>query len=109
MTNKAPGQSRNALRRKPVIAGALLALFLFVLAMAQFKTLHRYCHEEADQTQHQCVVCTLKSGLVDTALVHVAVIPPQTVAVSEPAPAITFVSSADHTLLPSRGPPALLA
>jgi hypothetical protein len=107
--NKAQGQSRKVLRSRPVIAGGLLALFFFVLAMAQFKTLHRYCHAEAESPSHQCVVTTLSSGMVDTAATFSPIVPPALVVVCERTTGTAFPPSVDYSLLPSRGPPALLA
>lgn len=107
--NRTQRQPRKALRSRSVIAGSLLALFLFVLAMAQFETLHESCHAEAKQADHQCAVTTLHSGMVDASATDTAIVPAPPVVVSEPITGISFVSSADYSLLPSRGPPAPLA
>lgn len=105
--NKALEQGK-VLRRRPVIAGSLLALFLFVLTMAQFETLHESCHAEAEQADHQCAVTALHSGMVDAPAVQFVVLPPPVVVTVTQIAGSVFVSSAHYTLLPSRGPPALL-
>jgi hypothetical protein len=96
------------MRRKPLKAGLLLGLFVFVLAMAQFKTLHRYCHAEANQADHQCVVTTLSSGMVDAPTTHTVVVAAPVTVLCAQIPGIIFVPSVNYSLLPSRGPPALL-
>lgn len=102
-------QMRKALGSRPLTAGVLLALFAFVLAMAQFRTLHRFCHAEADQKDHQCAVTMLVSGQVDAPSYGVIPAPVQMRFVGEPSAPTSFVPSADFFLLPSRGPPAPLA
>jgi hypothetical protein len=94
---------------KPVYAGFLLGLFLSVWGMAQFQTLHKALHCDADHPDHHCAVTLLSSGLVD-----LADGPPQTVAYTFTAVVETFpaagLAPSGVALLPfSRGPPALLA
>ncbi|MCW5553592.1 MAG: hypothetical protein KIS67_15710 [Verrucomicrobiae bacterium] len=100
--------TRKPLCNKPLKAGLLLGLLLFVLAMAQFKALHHFLHTDAAAPDHQCAVTLLTSGQVDSASpeVQVAVITSIVVACPQPAPLLLPV--ADYSLLPGRGPPASL-
>ena len=107
--NKPEGQQRKSLRNRPLVAGGLLALFLFVLAMAQFKTLHRFCHAEADQQDHQCAVTTLAAGQVDAPTGAALIISATALLVGEVCVPTSSLPAVDHLLLPSRGPPALLS
>ena len=90
--------------------GLLLCLFLAVLALTQFESLHLWFHPDAKQPNHHCAVVTLSGGQVDApppCAVTAAV--PTVVAVMEsPYPPAVFPSF-DFILLPSCGPPALLS
>jgi hypothetical protein len=93
-----------------MIAFSLLGLFLFVLAMTQFESLHHAIHADAQQRDHQCAATLLSSGQVDApppSLVSVIVCPLEVMAEFNCQP-VVFVSF-DFTLLPSCGPPALLS
>lgn len=97
---------RKAPRNRPLLAGLMLALFVFLLALAQFRTLHQLCHPEAGRSDHQCVVTMLATGQVDAPATLTA-LPPAPQVFRQPSLATPdLVSSADRTLLPSRGPPA---
>lgn len=99
----------NAPLRLQARAGLLLGLFLFVLAMAQFGTLHRMLHADSGTAEHQCAVTLLASGHVDVAVSEVPVpfLPVLAVAPVRP-PAQIFVAL-DYSLLPGRAPPSPLA
>jgi hypothetical protein len=100
----------NAARRRRLAGSLLLVLFLFVLAMTQFESLHHLVHADSKQPNHSCAVTMLRGGQVDTplpcdvdAVVSSVVF---VVAFTQPSP--IFVSF-DFTLLPSCGPPAILS
>jgi hypothetical protein len=93
-----------------MVSVLMLGLFLFVVAMTQFESLHRLVHADAKQPNHQCAVTMLSAGQVDAPPPCAAsVVVPQAVVVMEIGqPSVIFVSF-DFTLLPSCGPPALLS
>ncbi len=91
------------------MAGALLALFLSVLALTLSEALHRVCHADAGTPQHQCAVTMLQSGQVDAPVYEAAIVPPAMVSVSVQLVENIFVPSVDYSLPPSCGPPALLS
>jgi hypothetical protein len=100
--------TRKPLRNRPLKAGLLLGVFLFVLAMAQFKALHHLLHDDAEAPDHRCAVTLLASGQVDAASPEV-LLPVITSAVCVcPQPAPLLLPVAKYSLLPSRGPPASL-
>jgi hypothetical protein len=98
----------NAARRTRRIGGLTLGVFLFVLAMAQFESLHRWFHAEACQSNHQCAVTMLSGGQVDNPPSQDghSVLPPAAELIEVREPASTFVAF-DFILPPSCGPPAL--
>lgn len=91
---------------RSVKAGLLLGLFLSVLALAQFETLHQAVHADADQATHECAVTLLVSGKAcvtdgNVSTVVTSLLPPVEIQL------ITAPSGAPSTLLPSgRAPPA---
>ena len=91
------------------MAGLLLGLFVFVLAMAQFGALHRLLHAEASQAEHQCAVTMLAGGQVDVAIGEVRVVSIPVVAVALVMPASPIFVAVDYSLLPGRAPPAGLS
>jgi hypothetical protein len=99
---------RNALRNKPLIAGLLLGVFLFVVAMAHSWALHHSVCAEAASPGHKCAVTLLTGGQVHVAAgtISVTTTPKLVVACLQPEP--QFVTVADYSLLPGRGPPASL-
>jgi hypothetical protein len=88
-------------------AFALLSLFLFVLGMAQFESLHRAIHCDAAQPEHQCAVTLIQSGQIDAPTSAAAPVSIPVQAAAQPVPEVVFVSPPAFSLLPSRGPPAL--
>jgi hypothetical protein len=105
-----------AVNRQQWMGGALLALFLSVLALTLSETLHHEMHVESGEAEHhqehdhhQCAVTMLQSGQVDVLVVSVTPI----VNVGAALPPLwsenSFVWSVDFTLPPSCGPPALLS
>ena len=92
------------------MAGLLLGLFMFLLAMTHFESLHRAIHADARQPNHQCAVTMLQAGQVDAppASAVSLMLSPVAVVTAFSPPAAVFVSF-DFTLLPSCGPPALLS
>lgn len=99
----------NAAPRRGAKAGLLLCLFLFVLAMAQFKALHHLVHADAGQAEHQCAVTLLGHGQVDVAAADVRVAFMPVVAIAVVMPATPVFVAVDYSLLPGRAPPAVLA
>ncbi len=91
------------------MAGALLALFLSVFALTLSEALHRTFHADACQPQHQCAVTMLQSGQVETPVCPLVVISIPTVVMVAVCVENDFVPSADFSLPPSCGPPALLS
>ena len=106
--NATPGPLRNALRNKPLIAGLLLGLFLFVLAVAHSGALHHSVCTEAAAPDHKCAATLLNCGQihVTAGAISVTTIPRLVVACAPAEP--SFLAVADYSLLPSRGPPASL-
>lgn len=107
--NRIPQQSSNAAPRRRAWAGLLLGLFLFVLAMAQFRALHHMLHADSGAVEHQCAVTLLASGYLDVAVSEVPVAFLPVLAV---APAVTSAQvfvAVDYSLLPGRAPPVALA
>ncbi len=98
-----------AVSRRQLLAGALVALFLSVFAVAQSEALHRLVHSDAGQPSHQCAVTMLQSGQVDAPVCDVAIVPAAVVSVSVQLAENNFVPSVDYSLPPSCGPPALLS
>jgi hypothetical protein len=86
-----------------------LALFLFVLAMTQFKSLHHAYHPDSTKPGHQCVVTMVQSGQVDAPNCDVAIVPKVTVPPDLGVVESVFVLTVDYSLPPSCGPPALLS
>ncbi len=107
--NRSQKQSRNAAPCRWVRAGLLLGLFLFVLAMVQFESLHRLVHADAGQSQHQCAVTWLASGQVDLAGSEVLVAFLPAVIVAQVMPPVSISVAVDYFLLPDRAPPVALA
>ena len=99
---------RKIVGSKPLCAGVLLALFVFVLAMAQSGALHRLVHADASKPNHQCAATMLASGQVDSAPVGVSISPPTVLTFLCALPEVPLLLAVDYSLLPSRGPPALL-
>ncbi len=98
----------NARRNKPLIAGLLLGVFLFVLAAAHSWTLHHAVCADAAAPGHKCAVTLLTGGQVQVAsgAVSVVKIPPLVVACVQVV--TVALTAADYSLPPSRGPPASL-
>ncbi|NOS70377.1 MAG: hypothetical protein HOP33_10655 [Verrucomicrobia bacterium] len=100
----------NAFGSKRIISVLLLGLFLFVLAMTQFESLHHAVHADSQQPSHHCAATMLAGGQVDApppSGVNV-VVSPVVFVVEFTQPSAIFVSF-DFTLLPSCGPPAILS
>jgi len=58
-------QRKYSATARHLIAGLLLALFLFVLAMAHYKALHHAFHGDSERAEHQCAVTLLATGQID--------------------------------------------
>ena len=93
--------------QRQTIAFALLGLFLSVLGMAQFESLHRALHCDAAEPEHQCAVTLIQAGQIDSPAVVVAVVNESVEILFQPALQSVFVPQPSFSLLPSRGPPAL--
>ncbi|HMP82091.1 MAG TPA: hypothetical protein PKA41_05215 [Verrucomicrobiota bacterium] len=107
--NRTQNWLENGARRRNAVAGLLLSLFLFVLAMAQYEALHRYFHPDACQPEHQCAVTMLQAGQIESTTAHVGVVSLPAVLVTFTLPQTVAVAAADFTLLPGRAPPAFLS
>ena len=93
-----------------LISALLLLLFLFVLSLAQFESLHQTLHPDSSEPGHSCAVTLLRSGQVDAApAVPVTAAAPAPVPTAAPCFACPVFVSFEFTLLPSCGPPALLS
>jgi hypothetical protein len=110
LKNFAPKELMNMFSSRRAIGTLLLGLFLLVLAMAQFESLHHKLHADAGQPNHHCAVTLLSGGQIDA--------PPPcsfSVSLSPIELAVEFIHhpvvfvSFDFTLLPSCGPPAFLS
>jgi hypothetical protein len=99
----------NAAPRLRARAGLLLGLFLFVLAMAQFRALHHMLHADAGQSQHQCAVTLLTSGHVDVAGSEIPLAFLPVLAVAPAMLSAQIFVAVDYSLLPGRAPPVALA
>ena len=106
--NSVQKQLKHRARSKSVVAGLMLGLFLFVLAMANFETLHCDVHADAETADHQCVVTLLASGQIDTASCAISVSEISFPVLHVAAPKVLDLVSVDYSLLPGRGPPASL-
>lgn len=109
---KAAAQQRllNASPTRRLVSVTLLLLFLFVLSLAQFESLHRIFHSDAAEADHTCAVTLLRTGQVDAPvnIPVVAAAPVLALADALPFLAPVFVSF-EFLLLPSCGPPALIS
>lgn len=98
----------NALRNKPVMAGLLLGLVLFVLALIHSWALHHAFCSDAAAPGHKCVVTLLTAGHVLVTASTVSVMAtPGFVAARESAEPLHLTVAA-CSLPPGRGPPASL-
>ena len=102
-------QRKPVVSRKPFIGALLIGLFLFILAMANFESLHRLVHTEAKNADHQCAVTLLASGQVD-ASPATEILDATTLNISSTfaLPEIFVLPAADYSLLPGRAPPTFL-
>ena len=91
------------------VAGALLALFLGVLAVTLSEALHRALHADACSPQHQCAVTLFQSGQVEAPVVPITIVGTGAAVFVALPPQSQFVSSVDFSLPPSCGPPARFA
>jgi hypothetical protein len=99
---------KDGVRRRNAVAGLMLSLFLFVLAMAHYEALHRIFHPDACQPEHRCAVTLLQAGQIETATTHVGVSSTPDLLLTFTLPQSVAVALADFTLLPGRAPPASL-
>jgi hypothetical protein len=109
LKNFAQSRLRNAWNGKRMVAVLQLALVLFVLAMTQFKSLHRACHPDSTKPDHQCVVTVFQSGQVDAPNCEAAIVPAATSPTALVVVESVFVPTVDYSLPPSCGPPAFLS
>jgi hypothetical protein len=101
-------QWRKAVRGKPFLAGLLLSLFVFVLAMAHSETLHHLVHVDAGMPEHQCAAKLLTKGHVDAAPAAVSVSITPLASIGCALPQVSLLLAVEYSLLPSRDPPAAL-
>lgn len=104
--NRTLEQVKFAARSRPIIAGLMLGLFLFVLALAHFEALHLAVHADACCPEHHCVVTMLATGHFIMADGAVTLELPAAVITSVELPMPPLFAAVDYSLLPSRGPPA---
>jgi hypothetical protein len=87
----------------------MLSLFLSVLAVAQFESLHHAVHQDSDHPDHHCAATLLQTGQVETPVgASTPVIIRNPVCVPRPIES-TVALAADLSLPPSCGPPTLLS
>ncbi|HZF01660.1 MAG TPA: hypothetical protein VE344_07175 [Methylomirabilota bacterium] len=94
---------------KRSVAGLMLFLFLFTVAMVVCPELHELIHKDADEHDHHCAVTMLLQGKVDSTTVEVPVV--LSTVLVEVTPRIEFhVFSPEIGNLPQgRAPPVLSA
>jgi len=93
------------LRGKAVIASLLVALVLLLDAMAACPSLHELIHQDANSSQHQCVVTLFAHGQVDSASVDVSTaVPPASVETAVPFEFSVFAPAIGN-LPAGRAPP----
>jgi len=90
---------------KRSVAGLMLFLWLFTVAMAVCPELHELIHKDADEHDHHCAVTMLLQGNVDATTVEVPVV--LSTVLVEITPRIEFLvfSPAIGNLPPGRAPP----
>jgi hypothetical protein len=105
-----------AVNRQQWMGGALLALFLSVLALTLSETLHHEMHVDSGEAEHHqehdyhhCAVTMLQSGQVDVLVISVTPIVNVGATLLPICLENNFVRSVDLFLPPSCGPPALLS
>jgi hypothetical protein len=110
LKNFAPKELINAFSSKRLVGALQLGVFLLVLAMTHFESLHHLFHADANQPNHHCAVTLLSGGQLDappscsSTIVHSPIV----VVVQAIHQPVIFISF-DFALLPSCGPPAVLS
>jgi hypothetical protein len=93
-----------------ILAGGLLAAFLFALGLAASPQLHARFHPDAGSTKHECAVTLIASGKYEQADAPPALVAPQPVVVFEKIPALApvWVAAPFHVArIFEHAPPAL--
>jgi hypothetical protein len=88
--NVAPTVSRRK-KLHVIIAGGLLAAFLFTLALAASPQLHARFHPDAGSSNHECAVTLITSGKCEQADASPVFVAPQSAVVFEKIPALAPV------------------
>jgi hypothetical protein len=83
----------------------VLALYLFVVALAASPELHHLFNHGADDPDHQCAATVIAHGQVDAAPAAVVVIIPFSTCLQSPAVAPQPIAAADFWLPLERAPP----
>ncbi len=100
-------QLKHGAPARPLMAGLLLGLFLFVLAMAEFKSLHHAVHADAEQAEHQCAVTLLASGQIDLPVSAAIILFVGSVFLIRTIARTDLFVSVDYLFQPGRAPPSL--
>jgi hypothetical protein len=94
---------------RPAISGLLVAVILFLNAMAACPALHQLIHHDANQPGHECAVTIFAHGKVEAATVEVSVTAAAILIAASPQIEISVFSTAIENLPPGRAPPAVVS
>ena len=103
------GSRRLCSLRRKLISGALLSLWLSLVALSAAPVLHRYFHGDAALPGHECVISTFTgSHILATAATPILPAPVFQVCGSQPVPARQPIPAPDRRLADSRAPPGFI-
>ena len=94
---------------RAAIAGLLIALILFLNALAACPALHQLIHHNANRAGHECAVTMFAHGKVEAATVDVSVPAAAILVASAPQNGFFVFSAAIKDLPQGRAPPAVLS
>jgi hypothetical protein len=111
MPAKQPALTRSLRRKFFLAAGVLsLAIWLFMAAAELYTPLHAWLHGGTiPDDDDDCAIALIAHGKVDVTPVTVDIPATPVMIVGEVLIPATVFSSIDYSLLPGRGPPALLS
>jgi hypothetical protein len=93
---------------KAFTAALLVAVVLLLDAMAACPALHELLHQDANASNHQCVVTLFAHGQVDSATVEIAAIAPAVFIETTSQSDFSVFTPAIGNLPAGRGPPVSL-
>ena len=97
------------MRQSRILIGILaIALVLLLDAMAACPALHELIHQDAGQTDHQCVVTLFAHGQVDSASVDIAPAAPVIASTTTPQVEFSILVPTIGNLPAGRAPPVSL-